>query len=182
MNIGGYMPREKNENKHRYKSNTVQVVSRQRNHDNYSLPVELTHLSDTSLYFVLLKQRPVSRQQICRAFHISTRRAVEVMRYLPDSATPHVVCERLSPIFGVREQGYRVHVYAIAGGEVRRKHRAASDIDVEVNSAPVALSDEGVKGRRRVSRKANEQAYQKLRNWFLQRPNQNAQPEEQEKL
>lgn len=178
------MPREKNENKHRYKSNTVQVIARQCNHDNYSLPAELTHLSGAPLYFALLQQSPVSRQQICRTFHISTRRAVEVMGYLTDSATPHVTYECLPPIFGVREQGYCVHVYVITGGGVRQKRRAASGIDAEVNSASalVALSDEGVKGHHRVSCKANEQAYQKSHNWFLLLPNPNAQPEEQNKL
>ncbi|ASM19676.1 hypothetical protein BVG90_24430 [Serratia marcescens] len=188
INIGGYMSREKNENKPRHKSNTVRVAARQRNHDNYSLPAELTHLSDAPLYcavayFALLQQRPVSRQQICRAFHISTRRAVEVMRYLTGSATPHVACERLPPVSGEREQGYRIHVHAIAGGGVRRKRHATPDIDVETNPVPVSEppSDEGgegVKGHRRISRKANEQAHQKLRSWFLQRPNPNAQSEE----
>lgn len=32
------------ENKTQYKRNTVWVTARQRNHDNYSLPVQLTHL------------------------------------------------------------------------------------------------------------------------------------------
>ncbi|MCW7649161.1 CaiF/GrlA family transcriptional regulator [Serratia bockelmannii] len=167
------------ENKVRHKSNTVRVAARQRNHDNYSLPAELTHLSDAPLYcavayFALLQQRPVSRQQICCAFHISTRRAVEVMRYLTGSDTPHVACERLPPISGEREQGYRIHVHAIAGGGVRRKRRAAPDIDVADNPAPVPPSGESVKGHRRVSRKANEQTHQKLRSWFLQRPNPDA--------
>lgn len=172
------------ENKARHKSNTVRVAARQRNHDNYSLPAELTHLSDAPLYcavayFALLQQRPVSRQQICCAFHISTRRAVEVMRYLTGSATPHVACERLPPVSGEREQGYRIHVHAIAGGGVRRRRRAIPDINVDANSASASLPPsgegvEGIKGHRRVSRKANEQTHQKLRSWFLQRPNPDA--------
>ncbi|CAI0931691.1 CaiF/GrlA family transcriptional regulator [Serratia liquefaciens] len=172
------MSRDKNENKTRHKGDAVRVVARQRNHDSYLLPAELSHLTDVPLYwvvayFALLQQRPVSRQQICRTFHISARRAVEVMRYLIGSTTLHVACERLPPVSGEREQGYRIHVHAIAGGGMRRKYRAVPDIDVEANPAPASASppDRGAKGQRRVSRKANEQTYQKLRSWFLQRPN-----------
>ncbi|MCW7609925.1 CaiF/GrlA family transcriptional regulator [Serratia bockelmannii] len=175
------MSREKNENKPRHKNAAVRVAARQRNHDNYSLPAELSHLTDMPLYwavayFALLQQRPVSRQLICRTFRISTRRAVEVMRYLIGSATPHVACERLPPVSGEREQGYRIHVHAITGGGRRRKRHAAPDIDVEDSPAPASVppSGESVKEHRRVSRKANEQTHQKLRSWFLQRPNPDA--------
>lgn len=153
----------------------ARVQARQRNHEDYRLPASLSHLPPMPLYlavahYVLLACAPVSRQAISAAFRISTRRALEVMRYLLN-ADVGVMCARLPPLPEVREQGHRIQVWAISvSGERRQLHDPAivhtpTHHETEAPAAPVASVD---KPR---TRQEKERACQDMRRWFLQRPN-----------
>lgn len=158
-------------------SHTAHGSSRQSNHEDYRLPDNLMHLSSSPLYlavahFGLMRRGPVSRQDISQAFFISTRRALEVMRYLIDSAH-NVQCERLPPGAGEKERGYRLHVHAISCAETpskKPKPRAKCDAsDVMGNDAATAQRGGGERKPKR-AKAADERKYQELRRWFLQRP------------
>lgn len=63
------------------------VKGRQSNHGDYHLPACLTHLGSPPLYMAvaywgLLKRKPFSRDDLSAAFHISVRRAADVMTYI----------------------------------------------------------------------------------------------------
>lgn len=94
------------------------IAPRQSNHGEYTLPDCLVNYPPMPLYlavahFGLLTQQILSREVICQAFHIDTRRALEVMRYLVNGA-PSVTCECLSL---VQRRGYCLRVLSIASGE-----------------------------------------------------------------
>ncbi|CAI1188642.1 CaiF/GrlA family transcriptional regulator [Serratia marcescens] len=132
------------------------VMPRQSNHERYALPMILGHLPPMPLYlsvahFGLLTGKPVSREEICQAFHLDTRRALEIMRYLVNSA-PQVTCKCLPLIQG---QGHRLRILAITTPE------GADD-------TPVATP---VTARLRGSAAERERAHQPMRQWFLRRPN-----------
>ncbi|HCR2979767.1 TPA: CaiF/GrlA family transcriptional regulator [Serratia marcescens] len=132
------------------------VAPRQSNHESYVLPACLDHLPPMPLYlavahFGLLTGKPLSREVICQAFHIETRRALEIMRYLVNGA-PRVTCKCQSLMQG---QGYCLRILAIATPE-QADGTAASP------SSPA---------RARGSTAEREQAQQQMRQWFLRRPN-----------
>ncbi|WP_440799923.1 CaiF/GrlA family transcriptional regulator [Serratia marcescens] len=152
----------------------VRISARQRNHEDYRLPANLSHLPPMPLYlavahYALLAQAPVSRQAISGAFRISTRRALEVMRYLLN-AHAGMMCARLPPLPHAPEQGYRIHVWAISSS-------GGQDVIKEPSLITDALSPEAtvVQQAERVdkprSRLEKERACQEMRRWFLQRPN-----------
>ena len=132
------------------------VTPRQSNHEGYVLPTTLDHLPPMPLYlavahFGLLTGKPVSREVICQAFHLDTRRALEIMRYLVNGA-PRVTCKCLSLMQG---QGYCLHILAIATPE-------------RTGDTPAATQ---TTARPRGSTAEREQAQQQMRQWFLRRPN-----------
>ncbi|WP_181409081.1 CaiF/GrlA family transcriptional regulator [Serratia sp. SRS-8-S-2018] len=133
------------------------VTPRQSNHESYVLPTCLEHLPPMPLYlavahFGLLSGQPLSRAMICQAFHLDTRRALEIMRYLSDGA-PRVTCERLSLMQG---RGYCLRILAIA----------------DPAQTGAGSADEHVTARRHDSAARCERArQQQLRQWFLRRPN-----------
>ncbi|MGN2498410.1 CaiF/GrlA family transcriptional regulator [Serratia bockelmannii] len=131
------------------------VTPRQSNHESYVLPVILDHLPPMPLYlavahFGLLTEKPLSREMICQAFHLDTRRALEIMRYLVNGA-PRVTCKCLSLMQG---QGYCLRILAIATPE-----QAVADAAASRTAA-----------RPRGSTAEREQAQQQMRQWFLRRP------------
>lgn len=132
------------------------VTPRQSNHESYVLPALLDHLPPMPLYlavahFGLLTGKPVSREVICRAFHLDTRRALEIMRYLLNGA-PRVTCKCLSLMQG---QGYCLRILAIAPPD----------------EAVSATASTQTTARPRGSTAEREQAQQQMRQWFLRRPN-----------
>ncbi len=150
----------------------VRVKARQRNHESYCLPTILSHLPPMPLYmavahYALLKRVPVSRQTISAEFCISTRRALEVLRYL-FNAQKGVMCSRLAPLLKGDKQGYRIRVHAIS-----------SKIDLPANEVNAAFNprscetSRGLESRINKSRDPRDErhTYQDMRRWFLQRPN-----------
>ncbi|MBH2627293.1 CaiF/GrlA family transcriptional regulator [Serratia marcescens] len=134
------------------------IAPRQSNHEEYTLPDCLTSYPPMPLYlavahFGLLTQQILSRDVICQAFHIDTRRALEVMRYLVNGA-PSVTCECLSLI---QRRGYCLRVLSITSGE------SAAD-----NASPLSSR---ASTRKRGSTLERERAQHQLRQWFLRRPN-----------
>ncbi|WP_089181492.1 CaiF/GrlA family transcriptional regulator [Serratia marcescens] len=132
------------------------VAPRQSNHDGYMLPTCLNHLPPMPLYlavahFGLLNNEPLTRELICQAFCIDTRRALEVMRYLINGA-PHVNCEYLSLMQG---KGCRLRILGISSLE-------------HINDGIKASKAESYS---RGSTAEREQKQQQLRQWFLRRPN-----------
>lgn len=119
-----------------------------------------------------MRQGPVSRQDICQAFFISTRRALEVMRYLV-KFTHNVECERFPPAPGEKERGYRIHVHAIFRPEAPCGKQQATARSIPAgaadNDAVPAPHVSKEPGPRRVKTRG-EHKYQELRRWFLQRP------------
>ncbi len=131
------------------------VAPRQSNHESYVLPACLDHLPPMPLYlavahFGLVMRKPLSREMICQAFQLDTRRALEIMRYLVNGA-PRVTCKCLSLMQG---QGYCLRILAIATPE-----QSVAD------SAPSQTT-----ARLRGSTAEREQAQQQMRQWFLRRP------------
>ncbi|HEJ0405236.1 TPA: CaiF/GrlA family transcriptional regulator [Serratia marcescens] len=152
----------------------VRISARQRNHEDYRLPATLSHLPPMPLYlavahYALLAQEPVSRQAISGAFRISTRRALEVMRYLLN-AHVGVMCARLSPLPELREQGYRIQVWAISSsggqGVVNEPPRITGPASPKI--AAIQQTERVDKPRSRLEK---DRACQNMRRWFLQRPN-----------
>lgn len=151
----------------------VRISARQRNHEDYRLPASLSHLPPMPLYlavahYVLLAQAPVSRQAISGAFRISTRRALEVMRYLLNNNLG-VMCERLAPLPHAPEQGYQIQVSAISSG-----------VQGVISELPLTTGPTFPEGAavlqtecadKPLSRLEKERACQDMRRWFLQRPN-----------
>ncbi|WP_337061216.1 CaiF/GrlA family transcriptional regulator [Serratia marcescens] len=134
------------------------IAPRQSNHEEYTLPDCLVNYPPMPLYlavahFGLLTQQILSREVICQAFHIDTRRALEVMRYLVNGA-PSVTCECLSL---VQRRGYCLRVLSIASGESATQ------------SATPPFSR--TSARKRGSTLERERAQQQVRQWFLRRPN-----------
>lgn len=134
------------------------IAPRQSNHEEYTLPDCLVNYSSMPLYlavahFGLLTQQILSRELICQAFHIDTRRALEVMRYLVNGV-PSVTCECLSLI---QRRGYCLRVLSIASGE------SAAD-----NAPPLSSR---TSARKRGSALERERAQHQVRQWFLRRPN-----------
>ncbi|HIF6628455.1 TPA: CaiF/GrlA family transcriptional regulator [Serratia marcescens] len=134
------------------------IAPRQSNHEEYTLPGCLTKYPPMPLYlavahFGLLTQQILSREVICQAFHIDTRRALEVMRYLVNGA-PSVTCECLSLI---QRRGYCLRVLSIALGE-----SAAENAPSPSSRTPA---------RKRVSTLERERAQQQVRQWFMRRSN-----------
>lgn len=132
------------------------VAPRQSNHESYVLPAILDHLPPMPLYLAvahlgLLTGKPVSREVICQAFHLDTRRALEIMRYLVNGA-PRVTCKCLSLMQG---QGYCLRILAIATP------------DETVGATSLAQTT----ARPRGSTAERERAQQQMRQWFLRRPN-----------
>ncbi|HID8455195.1 CaiF/GrlA family transcriptional regulator [Serratia marcescens] len=151
----------------------VRISARQRNHEDYRLPANLSHLPPMPLYlavahYALLAQAPVSRQAISGAFRISTRRALEVMRYLLN-AHAGVMCARLPPLPEVREQGYRIQVWGISSGGQGVVNEPPLITDALCHGATARQQAERVDKPR--SRLEKERACQEMRRWFLQRPN-----------
>ncbi|MGK8665321.1 CaiF/GrlA family transcriptional regulator [Serratia marcescens] len=151
----------------------VRISARQRNHEDYRLPASLSHLPPVLLYlavahYALLAQAPVSRQAISGEFRISTRRALEVMRYLLN-AHVGVMCARLPPLPEVREQGYRILVWAISsvGQSVVNEPLLITD----PTSPEAAAMQQDERAEKSRSRLEKERACQDMRRWFLQRPN-----------
>ncbi|MBS0053866.1 CaiF/GrlA family transcriptional regulator [Yersinia sp. Marseille-Q3913] len=69
------------------KQNNNQIKGRQSNHGDYYLPACLTHLGRPPLYMAvaywgLLKKSPFTRDDLSAAFHITVRRAADVMTYI----------------------------------------------------------------------------------------------------
>lgn len=131
------------------------VAPRQSNHESYVLPACLDHLPPMPLYlavahFGLVMGKPLSREMICQAFQLDTRRALEIMRYLLNGA-PRVTCKCLSLMKG---QGYCLRILAIATPEQSVAETTSSQTTV----------------RLRGSTAEREQAQQRLRQWFLRRP------------
>lgn len=129
------------------------VAPRQSNHEGYMLPTCLADLPAMPLYLAvahygLLTHQMISRELICQAFHIDARRALEVMRYLVNGA-PRVTCECVSLMQG---RGYCLRIDTIAPPEA----------DGQPTSVP-----------RRPRRNSTEEAHkqQRMRQWFLRRPN-----------
>lgn len=158
---------------------SVRVQARQRNHEDYRLPVSLSHLPSVPLYLAvahlgILMQEPLTRQAIGLAFGISTRRALEVMRYLINGKSG-VICERLPPLSGQSALGYRIHIHALSVSESRDERSAvpARDRYKDVNDTSLAEAGATRMSKPR-SREGREQACQALRRWFLQRPNPDA--------
>ncbi|NGH10028.1 CaiF/GrlA family transcriptional regulator [Serratia marcescens] len=134
------------------------IAPRQSNHEEYTLPDCLVNYPSMPLYlavahFGLLTQQILSREVICQAFHIDTRRALEVMRYLVNGA-PSVTCECLSLI---QRRGYCLRVLSIASGE------SAAESAHPPSSRTSA--------RKRGSTLERERAQHQVRQWFLRRPN-----------
>ncbi|MEX3136944.1 CaiF/GrlA family transcriptional regulator [Serratia ureilytica] len=150
----------------------VRISARQRNHEDYRLPASLSHLPPMPLYlavahYALLAQEPVSRQAISGAFRISTRRALEVMRYLLN-AHVGVMCARLPPLPEVREQGYRIQVWGISSSGGQRVITPPSIFSPIPPEAAAMQAEHVDKPRTRLEK---ERACQDMRRWFLQRPN-----------
>lgn len=132
------------------------VSPRQSNHEEYTLPDCLAHLPAMPLYlsvayFGLLTQLVLSRELICRAFHIDSRRALEMLRYL-SSGTPNVTCECIPLTQG---RGYCLRIVDIVS-----LSRPSGGENVPRTMAP----PRGGKLKR-------ENAQQSMRQWFLRRPN-----------
>lgn len=154
---------QKNSNKERMRSQCTagekkRIAPRQSNHEEYTLPDCLVNYPSMPLYlavahFGLLTQQILSREVICQAFHIDTRRALEVMRYLVNGA-PRVTCECLSLI---RRRGYCLRVLSIASIE-----SAAENATSPSSRTPA---------RKRGSALERERAQHQVRQWFLRRPN-----------
>ncbi|WP_145535218.1 CaiF/GrlA family transcriptional regulator [Yersinia thracica] len=69
------------------KQNSNQIKGRQSNHGDFYLPVCLSHLGKPPLYMAvaywgLLKKTPFTRDDLSTAFHITVRRAADVMTYI----------------------------------------------------------------------------------------------------
>ncbi|EKN5096068.1 CaiF/GrlA family transcriptional regulator [Yersinia enterocolitica] len=78
-----------------------QMSARQGNHDGYRLPDCLAHMHAHSppLYLAVAhwmqqQGRPIGRNEVSEAFHISPRRAAEVMRYIYNHKSSHIVSSR----------------------------------------------------------------------------------------
>ncbi|HFT7665018.1 TPA: CaiF/GrlA family transcriptional regulator [Serratia marcescens] len=139
-------------------SEKKRIAPRQSNHEEYTLPDCLVNYPAMPLYlavahFGLLTQQILSREVICQAFHIDTRRALEVMRYLVNGA-PSVICECLSLI---QRRGYCLRVLAI------------TSVESATENAPLPSSR--ASARKRGSTLERERAQHQVRQWFLRRPN-----------
>ncbi|MBH2767772.1 CaiF/GrlA family transcriptional regulator [Serratia marcescens] len=134
------------------------IAPRQSNHEEYTLPDCLVNYPPMPLYlavahFGLLTQQILSREVICQAFHIDTRRALEVMRYLVNGA-PRVTCDCLSLI---QRRGYCLRVLGIASVEPATENAPSPSFRTSA--------------RKRGSTLERERAQHQVRQWFLRRPN-----------
>lgn len=132
------------------------VGGRQSNHEEYRLPAALAHLPWQPLYLAvaqlgLILQQPLTREMICTAFGIETRRALEVMRYLA-AGQARVQCERLAC---PGSRGYQLVIHAVLPAEDGER----------ASTRPAGRASPGANRRRR------EAQQQQLRQWFLRRPN-----------
>ncbi|HFT7668211.1 TPA: CaiF/GrlA family transcriptional regulator [Serratia marcescens] len=132
------------------------ISPRQSNHEEYTLPDCLAGYPPMPLYLAvahygLLTQRVLSREVICQAFHIDTRRALEMLRYLTNGA-PRVICECVPATQG---RGYCLHIIDIASSPA-----AGAEAALPQDAVPV-----------RGGRLERENAQQQMRQWFLRRPN-----------
>ncbi|MER2966847.1 CaiF/GrlA family transcriptional regulator [Serratia ureilytica] len=151
---------------------TVQVKARQRNHEDYRLPSALTHFPSMPLHlavahYVLLMHAPVSRQTISVEFRISTRRALEVMRYL-FNAKDGVMCTRLPPLPGASEQGHRIQVHAISSRMGLPGNEGGSVFN-PISSETAHMHKDRIDNP--LSPYERGHTYQDMRRWFLQRQN-----------
>ncbi|EOV5094258.1 CaiF/GrlA family transcriptional regulator [Serratia marcescens] len=150
----------------------VRVKARQRNHESYCLPTILSHLPPMPLYmavahYALLKRVPVSRQTISVEFRISTRRALEVMRYL-FNAKDGVMCTRLPPLPGASEQGHRIQVHAISSRMGLPGNEGGSVFN-PISSETAHMHKDRIDNP--LSPYERGHTYQDMRRWFLQRQN-----------
>ncbi|WP_440799899.1 CaiF/GrlA family transcriptional regulator [Serratia marcescens] len=159
-------------------SRRAYIPARQRNQEGYRLPASLPHLPAMPLYmavahFGLQRRKAVSRKEIGEAFNISTRRALEVMRYLMSSNTG-ITWRRMPPLKNLPRQGYRIRILSIPGVETPPMDDEPGDMTPAYSAsrpspAPGDDTDNSVGHPR--SRRVQEEACQSLRRWFLRRPN-----------
>lgn len=167
------MLQDKNANKSQdgfYGINAAEHMTlRQRNHESYRLPDCLSHLSPGLLYLAvahlgLLQQSSLSRHAISETFQITTRRALEIMRYLGSGRT-HAECERLPPASGEKERGFHIKIHAIMSPEMTHEESAKNRV-YEIAAVVITDAVPEVTNIRR-SRAIGELACQPLHRLFL---------------
>lgn len=131
------------------------IFRKQRNHENYYLPSELSHLGSPRLYMAvaywgMMKGEAMSRDYISQVFHITPRRASDIMNYIHNDRQEVITSHKSIEYM---KSGQRVFLLKI-----------------------ISIKDSnGTQGKSRKKTSRNEIAskdtVQKLRHWFLSRPN-----------
>ena len=72
------------------------VAGRQSNHGSFSLPASISHLQSPAFYMAvawwgLQRQQPFTRDDIAQAFHVTPRRAADVMTYLATAVPAEII-------------------------------------------------------------------------------------------
>lgn len=95
------------------------VTGKQSNHGGYRLPTELVHLTDVPLYIAvahwgLIKGTSITRDEISQVFHITARRAADVMTYIHVAKAQTITSvKRVTRVPGER-RNLRLKITAIA--------------------------------------------------------------------